>query len=793
MTLLTNRTESDDPTIEAARQALRTGEVDRAEALARACLDTDPASVGALNLLGAIAIRRKRPAEAVRLYTAATEQDKGPTSALNLAQALELAGDRTGAAAAYRVLLDRFPDHPAARARLVKVLFAAGDADGVAGAVSGLSAGGIAVLDAEASFLAAMSLLQRGDEHRAGAFLDRTLAVDPAHTGARRLLGGRMMAQGRHADVIGVLTPLLEREPANAEVHMQLARAHEALGNRQDAVRHFRQAAEDPAFAPEAGRAAGSILHAQGDHVGAADLLGAAHRADPANVSLAERLITSLLALKRPAHIVAVARAVLDTGPADIAVWNNMAVHIKAAGDKDLAVRYLRAALLRDPTNTSLLYNAGHTLNEMSHAEEGERHLRRAVRIDPGYAKAWNALCVSLSIQFRLDEAEAAVRTALRLNDASKSAWLNLAIVLRGQGLFSESIDCFRKALAIDPRYIEANHNLALTLLMVGEIREGFQLYDWRFALPDFPSPKRAFPQREWTGQDLSTAGLVVYMEQGMGDEVMFSWYLHHLSGRARRLVVDCDPRLIPLFARSFPAIEFVPRSLRPDSRALAPDIRYKLPAGHLPKFFWVETREQINRTCHLAGRPYVRTDGYLRVDPERLAHWRAWLAERAGGRPLVGISWRSALHTRTRDMQYLAPDEIARVFGDGVAVVNLQYSTADEELDAFAGLSARHGFRFIHPEGIDLKNDLDDVMALTAALDLVVTPLISVAWMAGALGVPTWVFRTSEVSRIWQQFGMPYIPWCPSMRLFFRHPLAPWEQTLTTVRGELDAWLATR
>ncbi len=702
-----------------------------------------------------------------------------------------MAGDHRRAVALYQALLERFPDHPTARQRLVKALFAVGDSERVVASLDHRPVD--ALRDAESCTYAAICHFQRSQERRGEAFLERALAIDPTFVTAALLKAARLVANGRYAETVALLEPLPEGGSDDAEVHMTLGRALKGLGRDSDALPHFLTAARAPSLASLAAREAGLILHGSGRHREAVEHLQLAHQADPGNIALAERLIESLLAVRHGREVFPVVRAVLNGSEPDIAVWNGFAIHAKTAGDKELSVRILRAALLRDPANATLLYNAGITLNELSLAEEAETLLLRAVRLSPSYAKAWNALSVSLSIQFRFDESEAAARTSLRLKGDNRAAWLNLAVVLRAQARFVESVAAFRKALEIDAKYGEANYNLAYTLLMVGELQEGFRQYDWRFAMPDFPSPKRPYRQREWTGQDLADSGIVVYMEQGMGDEIMFSWYLHHLKGRAGRIVVECDHRLIALFERSFPDITFVPRTKAPDPRAVAPHITYKVPVGHLPKFFCIETREHIHRTCHVVGRPYVRGEPYLQVDPERRAHWAAWLKERAGGRPLVGTSWRSARHSRARDLQYLEPAEISRAFGSGVAVVNLQYSTADEELEEFGRLSAQHGFPFIHPEGIDLKDDLDDVMALIAALDLVITPLISVAWMAGALGVPTWVFRTSEVSRIWQQLGMPYVPWCPSMRLFFRHPLEPWKRPLATVRGEVEAWLASR
>ena len=106
-----------------------------------------------------------------------------------------------------------------------------------------------------------------------------------------------------------------------------------------------------------------------------------------------------------------------------------------------------------------------------------------------------------------------------------------------------------------------ARFNTGMSLIMIGELESGFNLIESRWATPGFPSPKRGFKQPIWQGPRIHTdADLLAYMEQGMGDEVMLSWYLPLLRLDTRRLVVDCDSRLVELLKRTYEGIEFVPR-----------------------------------------------------------------------------------------------------------------------------------------------------------------------------------------------------------------------------------------
>ena len=97
-----------------------------------------------------------------------------------------------------------------------------------------------------------------------------------------------------------------------------------------------------------------------------------------------------------------------------------------------------------------------------------------------------------------------------------------------------------------------------------------------------------------------------------------------------------------------------------------------------------------------------------------------------------------------------------------------------------------REGFVFETPPGINLRDDLDDIFALTEALDLVVSPLISTPWMAAAVGTPSLVFRSNENGQIWLQFSQRYIPWAPNIKLFFRSPKESWDGPIAGIRADV-------
>ena len=67
---------------------------------------------------------------------------------------------------------------------------------------------------------------------------------------------------------------------------------------------------------------------------------------------------------------------------------------------------------------------------------------------------------------------------------------------------------------------------------------------------------------------------LLVWGEQGLGDQILHASMVGELTQRAAKVVLEVEPRLAPLFARSFPDVQVV---------ALAPELHPGPVDVHVP------------------------------------------------------------------------------------------------------------------------------------------------------------------------------------------------------------------
>lgn len=448
------------------------------------------------------------------------------------------------------------------------------------------------------------------------------------------------------------------------------------------------------------------------------------------------------------------------------------AVAYSKAGEWPGVERVCRKMLEMQPAHPDALHLLGVALFMKGERAESLALIEKAIAARPDDPAFYNSLGNMLREQGRYSAAYERYQKALEIDPNFASALGNLGDVLKKTGRYAEAAECFRKILKSHPDYGTAHRTLGTCLLSQGDLAQGWQELAWRFRAEQDAVQVRPFPHAPWRGEDLAGKCVLVWGEQGLGDELMYAGALPDLMRVAKRVLLECDSRLVGLFARSFPGVEVVGRTNPPQPRLLEPGVDCQTPAGSL------------SRCYRPALESFPRHHGYLSPDPERVTHWKAWL-ESLGSGPKVGIAWRSMNRGAGREPHYTELEQWGEILKTpGIIFVNLQYDECREEL---AEVRRKLGVDIHEPPDIRLRDDLDEVVALTKALDLVISAGTSVIGMAGAVGAPAWMF-TLEGN--WTQLGTDHLPWMPSVKIYSKSWEAPWAPVLQRIAGDLERWI---
>jgi tetratricopeptide (TPR) repeat protein len=425
------------------------------------------------------------------------------------------------------------------------------------------------------------------------------------------------------------------------------------------------------------------------------------------------------------------------------------------SGDPGLSETLLRQYVAIAPAIEAGAQALAGLLRDQHRPDEAIDVLREAIPRIRTPANLLNQLAAVLGEQGRMDEALEAVEAAARLAPGWPAALQNRANIRLALGDIDGALADGAAAIASTEGREQASIRLAraLALLRAGRLQEGWAAYGVRLE-PDYvASIGFDIPLPRWSpGQPLAGVRLLIVGEQGLGDEIMFANALPDLVEQTGKLGLAVTPRLVPLFARSFPTAEVTHHH----SSGANPAMRRSVPGLDLSAYDAFAPMGDLMPVFRRTLADFPPRAGYLVPDPDRVAHWRRTLPP---GRR-IGLTWKSrgGLHARSR---FYAPFELWRPLFEapGVTVVNLQYGGVDEE----CALTADWQRPLWLPPGLDVQNDLDDVAALAAALDGVAGPLNSAIYLCGAAGAR---IAAVSVAEAWPGFGTGTLPWFPNSLL---------------------------
>ena len=567
-----------------------------------------------------------------------------------------------------------------------------------------------------ATLIKAAQLHQAGRLAEAERLYTAVLKTDPANSDALNLKGAIASAQGRQEDALVLFERAIAALPSFADAHFNQANSLAALGRTDEALTAYAQAvALKPAYA-DARLNLGGLLQKIG-------------RRDAA---------------------LAVFRDMTRICPAD------------ARGHANLGI-CLGEAL---PTAAS------HDQAPM--AAEAMTAFARSLVLAPNSADAHLAYASFLSQ--RADHARAIthIQTALVLNPKWSKAWCNLGAELDAVGERSKALAAFARALEVDSTCVPAIVNRGLTLLALGCFHQGWDDYARRFDHSATPFIRRTWPWPPWQGESLSGKSILIWSDQGIGDEILYAGMIPEVAAAAGLCVLECSPKLEALFRRSFPAIDVVAHA--PADYADLPARRFDFQCSILDLGRWLRRGP---------GR-FPNRPAYLQADRVRAANLRrSYRALSTSARKLIGLSWKSINPLMGREKSLALSDFAEVLASPKFTFVNVQYGDVSEDL---AKLKSAQDLPLFTDPTVDIWGDVDAAAAQIAALDLVVTVSNTAAHMAGALGVPTMLYvpRGKRHLWYWRDAGAKN-PWYRSVTVH-RGPLVDYLDDLQKIMAMIEA-----
>lgn len=589
--------------------------------------------------------------------------------------------------------------------------------------------------DPESWFLLGVIYNLQGDIQKTIECSKKTVELAPQTAIAHFNLGVALRNASQFHEAIAPLKQSILLSPEMFAAHRELGIVYTQLGEVEMAIQHLIESSRIHPAGGEAWFALGSLYESQND-------------------------------LKQAENCY---RNAIKYNPVYIEAGINLGNVLKSNGGTVEAESWYKTFLQQLPDEPDILHNLAVLYQETLKFSEAEKIYRKLLKLQPERKGILRNLGKVLLAQFRPEDAVVIFEKLIDEAPENLDNRRHLARAICETGDISKAIECLKKNIALDINHIPSHQDHACLLLQSGDFKNGWPEYEWRTRAKDLNTQRWPFP--DWSGT--STKTLLIYPEQGIGDEIMFSSCIPDLSMHVKNIILTCEPRLYDLFQRSFPNIRIISRAKNEGAEWLKqlPKIDAQISIASLPKFLRLDVS---NFPAH---------SGYLVAPENEVKKWRDRY-QKLGSGLNIGISWRGGNNFDTRFKRSLEVESLAKnIQIPGINVINLQYGECTKEL---ALIKNKTGLTISDWPDSDPLNDMDDFFAKIKALDLVISIDNSTVHVAGALGVKTWIMQPYIPDWRWQ-LNTDYSYWYPSVLQYRQPSPGNWHYVLEQIKNDLD------
>lgn len=631
----------------------------------------------------------------------------------------------------------------------------------------------IAPRDAAALHLAA-TVEHASQVHDAAlSFYDRALACDAQHSGSHYGKALLLASLDQHTLAMPHHDAAVRLLPQSHWALINRGNSLAALKDLDAAIRDYDRAIQLHPGQAEAWANKGNALSELGRHD---DAIACLQRATDLQPALFSNWTNLCAAQVRAGHLdsaLASIQKALPINSQSAEAWHQKGSILIELQRHAEALEAIDRALALDPRLVDAHHSRGFASRETGDLAAALQSYSRALELQSNHVQSWNNLGNVLLNLERYDEALDCYNQALEHDPRLASAYSNMGSVYMALGREREALDACEKAIELDPEHVEAQLTLSHMLLSTGDYLRGWEKFKYRWQTREAPPRALTTTRPPWAGA-ASDRPLLLWGEQGIGDQILYASILPALAELPQKKYVALDQRLLPLFERSMPGFEFI--DLATVNNALG--FAEQLPLGSLPGLYRPD----------LASFARARHP-YLQADPGRSALLREKI--QCAGKLVCGISWSSSRKSIGRHKSINLEQMLPALASPHLHFVDLQYGDTGDERRA---LQQAHEIEVQHVDEVDNFHDIDGLAALIQACDVVISTSNSTAHLAGALGKATLLLLPLGKGKLWYWSTIDgVVPWYPSIEVHAQKQLGNWEDAIQAIRDRLDSLMGTR
>lgn len=451
------------------------------------------------------------------------------------------------------------------------------------------------------------------------------------------------------------------------------------------------------------------------------------------------------------------------------------------------AISYYQQSLNNNPNYYDARFNLANVLKKIQKFEDAFIESKQLVELKKDY----DSLNLYGSILFELNKLDSALKifTELNLQYKNPSTLNNIAKIYKKLGDQEKFFSTLKESYELDKKFPQTNHNFGIyyesqrkyskaenfystalkfddnadtrTSIGICQLKQqkfeiGWENYESRWKsdsiLKKFIKTKKVL----WDGNKCNS--ILVWGEQGIGDEVLYCSMLNDVSKFANKVFYACSSKKIyTILKRNFPNIKIIHTDDITDDDFFDTHI----PVGNLGRYFRTNLSSFKNINYQIHSDLKIKTS-IKKKFPD----------------PMIGISWRSNDQLKNIDLT-----NFKSLKNDRYKLISLQYQPTNNELKILRELG-------IIESNLDIYNDLESLLSLIDCCNYIVTSSNINAHLAGALNKKTFLLDKNKIElKHFHYWSSPTENslWYPSVKIVNQKNENGWEDEFDYIKSQID------
>ncbi len=324
---------------------------------------------------------------------------------------------------------------------------------------------------------------------------------------------------------------------------------------------------------------------------------------------------------------------------------------------------------------------------------------QEALKINNSHSVIYSNIALSYIKLNNVIEGKKFISLALKLDSNNEDAYIYLAEIYKNE----LDIENYKKNLLyahnINPNKPKTNFDLSYIYFLEKDYKKAFFHFEFRTLFEKHKYDYTYLPFEKYNFQDLKNKSLLIYHEQGFGDNIQFIRFLNNI--KCNNISIGIQNSLNKLFSYNFPDINFK------DAISISDKYDYMIPMMSIPYFFKIYN---------------INNFKYLKVEDKHIVEFRNKLIN--NNKINIGIAWSGSKTSEIATSKNLKISDIKSLFDEKYNFYSLQIQ-GNEEIKEYENIKIL---------GNEFKDFYDTAVAI-CALDLVITIDTSIAHLTGALG----------------------------------------------------------